>query len=306
MPEINQQPTILIVDDMITNILILSDLLKDEYDIKIAKSGLKAIEIANSQNIDLILLDIEMPKMNGYEVCKNLKNSEKTKNIPIIFVTARNSETDEEEGLNLGAIDYITKPFNKTIVKLRVRNHIKLKEKTDLLEQLSMYDGLTNIKNRRFFDEIFEKSYYESRRKKTNLALMMIDIDFFKPYNDNYGHGKGDEALKKVSLAINNTLLSHREDDLVARYGGEEFVVLIKNISLDELNKIANNILDSIKKLKIKHDYSSANEYLTVSIGIANFDGNKDIPKIELLIKSDETLYKVKASGRNNFLITNL
>ena len=91
MPEINQQPTILIVDDMITNILILSDLLKDEYDIKIAKSGLKAIEIANSQNIDLILLDIEMPKMNGYEVCKNLKNSEKTKNIPIIFVTARNS-----------------------------------------------------------------------------------------------------------------------------------------------------------------------------------------------------------------------
>ena len=191
MPEINQQPTILIVDDMITNILILSDLLKDEYDIKIAKSGLKAIEIANSQNIDLILLDIEMPKMNGYEVCKNLKNSEKTKNIPIIFVTARNSETDEEEGLNLRAIDYITKPFNKTIVKLRVKNHIKLKEKTDLLEQLSMYDGLTNIKNRRFFDEIFEKSYYESRRKKTNLALMMIDIDFFKPYNDNYGHGKG-------------------------------------------------------------------------------------------------------------------
>src|SRR5574344_1518199 len=166
MPEINQQPTILIVDDMITNILILSDLLKDE-------------------------LDIKMPKMNGYEVCKNLKNSEKTKNIPIIFVTARNSETDEEEGLNLGAIDYITKPFNKTIVKLRVKNHIKLKEKTDLLEQLSMYDGLTNIKNRRFFDEIFEKSYYESRRKKTNLALMMIDIDFFKPYNDNYGHGKG-------------------------------------------------------------------------------------------------------------------
>ena len=191
MPEINQQPTILIVDDMITNILILSDLLKDEYDIKIAKSGLKAIEIANSQNIDLILLDIEMPKMNGYEVCKNLKNSEKTKNIPIIFVTARNSETDEEEGLNLRAIDYITKPFNKTIVKLRVKNHIKLKEKTDLLEQLSMYDGLTNIKNRRFFDEIFEKSYYESRRKKTNLALMIIDLDFFKPYNDNYGHGKG-------------------------------------------------------------------------------------------------------------------
>ncbi len=304
MQELNTQPTILIVDDMTTNILILSDLLKDEYNIKVAKTGQKAIEITNSQAIDLILLDVEMPILNGYEVCKMLKDSQKTKNIPIIFVTARSGESDEEEGLNLGAIDYITKPFSKTIVKLRIRNHIKLKEKTDLLEQLSMYDGLTNIKNRRFFDEAFDKTYNEIKREKSNLALMMLDIDYFKPYNDNYGHGKGDEALKKVAQTIQKTL--HRSSDLVSRYGGEEFVILLKDIDKDGLETVANNILNAIRNLKIKHNFSKIENYITASIGVAYYDSSKDIPKIETLIKADETLYKVKDSGRNNFSITTL
>lgn len=300
----NEQSTILIVDDMTTNILILSDLLKDDYSIKVAKTGAKAIEIANTQDIDLILLDIEMPELNGYEVCKILKESQKTKNIPIIFVTAKNSEADEEVGLNLGAIDYITKPFSKTIVKLRIKNHIKLKEKTDLLEQLSMYDGLTNIKNRRFFDEIFEKTFNDVKREKTNLALMMIDIDYFKPYNDNYGHGKGDEALKDVAYALNKALC--RPNDLVARYGGEEFVALLKNIDNAGLISVAENIIKTINDLKIEHNFSKISNILTISIGIAHFDALKDIPKLEILIKADETLYNVKNSGRNNFKIISL
>lgn len=300
----NEQSTILIVDDMTTNILILSDLLKDDYSIKVAKTGAKAIEIANTQDIDLILLDIEMPQLNGYEVCKILKESQKTKNIPIIFVTAKNSEADEEVGLNLGAIDYITKPFSKTIVKLRIKNHIKLKEKTDLLEQLSMYDGLTNIKNRRFFDEIFEKTFNDVKREKTNLALMMIDIDYFKPYNDNYGHGKGDEALKDVAYALNKALC--RPNDLVARYGGEEFVALLKNIDNAGLISVAENIIKTINDLKIEHNFSKISNILTISIGIAHFDALKDIPKLEILIKADETLYNVKNSGRNNFKIISL
>lgn len=300
----NEQSTILIVDDMTTNILILSDLLKNDYSIKVAKTGAKAIEIANTQDIDLILLDIEMPQLNGYEVCKILKESQKTKNIPIIFVTAKNSEADEEVGLNLGAIDYITKPFSKTIVKLRIKNHIKLKEKTDLLEQLSMYDGLTNIKNRRFFDEIFEKTFNDVKREKTNLALMMIDIDYFKPYNDNYGHGKGDEALKDVAYALNKALC--RPNDLVARYGGEEFVALLKNIDNAGLISVAENIIKTINDLKIEHNFSKISNILTISIGIAHFDALKDIPKLEILIKADETLYNVKNSGRNNFKIISL
>lgn len=304
MPELIKQPTILIVDDMTTNILILSDLLKDEYDIKVAKNGEKAIEIVNSQNIDLILLDVEMPNLNGYEVCKILKASDKTKNIPIIFITARSSETDEEKGLDLGAIDYVTKPFSKTIVKLRIRNHIKLKEKTNLLEQLSMYDSLTNIKNRRFFDEIFEKIYQETKRDKTNLALIMIDIDHFKSYNDNYGHGKGDRALQEVAQSISNTL--NRPNDLVARYGGKEFVALIKNISSEGLVTIANNILNSIGDLNIRHDFSDVATRLTASMGIAHFDANNKASKIKILMAADENLYKIKNSGKNNFLITNL
>lgn len=304
MPELIKQPTILIVDDMTTNILILSDLLKDEYEIKVAKNGEKAIEIVNSQNIDLILLDVEMPNLNGYEVCKILKASDKTKNIPIIFITARSSETDEEKGLNLGAIDYVTKPFSKTIVKLRIRNQIKLKEKTDLLEQLSMYDSLTNIKNRRFFDEIFEKTYQETKRDKTNLALIMIDIDHFKSYNDNYGHGKGDRILQEIAQSISNTL--NRPNDLVARYGGEEFVALIKDLSSEGLVTIANNILNSIRDLKIKHDYSDVSTYLTASMGIAHFDANNKVSKIKILMAADENLYKIKNSEKNNFLITNL
>lgn len=305
MQDLNQKPTILIVDDMTTNLIILSDILKDEYNIKIAKTGTKALEIVHSQdNIDLILLDIEMPDINGYEVLKKLKNSDKTKNIPIIFVTAKSSEEDEEYGLNLGAIDYITKPYSKSIVKIRIKNQINLKLKTDLLEQLSMYDGLTNIKNRRFFDESFERIYNKSRRDSSNFALIMIDIDYFKPYNDNYGHGQGDVALKKVANSLQNSL--KRANDLVARYGGEEFVVLIQDIDEQGLEKIAKNILESINNLQITHEYSKISSHLTISMGIAYYNSNNDIPKLKILMEADENLYKVKNSGKNNFLISKI
>ncbi len=304
MQDLNQKPTILIVD-MTTNLIILSDILKDEYNIKIAKTGTKALEIVHSQdNIDLILLDIEMPDINGYEVLKKLKNSDKTKNIPIIFVTAKSSEEDEEYGLNLGAIDYITKPYSKSIVKIRIKNQINLKLKTDLLEQLSMYDGLTNIKNRRFFDESFERIYNKSRRDSSNFALIMIDIDYFKPYNDNYGHGQGDVALKKVANSLQNSL--KRANDLVARYGGEEFVVLIQDIDEQGLEKIAKNILESINNLQITHEYSKISSHLTISMGIAYYNSNNDIPKLKILMEADENLYKVKNSGKNNFLISKI
>ncbi|MCT7574959.1 diguanylate cyclase [Aliarcobacter butzleri] len=301
----HKKPTILIVDDMTTNLLLLSDLLKDDYNIKISKSGTKALEILNAPNdIDLVLLDIEMPDINGYEVCKELKNNNKTKNLPIVFITAKNSEEDEEFALNLGAIDYITKPFSKAILKLRLKNHLELKLKTDLLEQLSMYDGLTNIRNRRFFDEAFETTFLEIKRENKNLAVMMIDIDFFKPYNDNYGHGKGDEALKKVAFAFQSTI--KRPTDLVARYGGEEFVILLKDIDKPGLETVAKNLLEAVRDLKITHDFSKVANFITVSIGISYYNTNKDITKIELLIKADETLYKVKNSGRNNFSILDI
>ena len=297
-----KKPTILVVDDMTTTLLLLHDLLKDTYEVKIAKSGTKALEILESPNdIDLILLDIEMPDINGYDVCKRIKNNETIKNIPIIFITGRTSQEDEEYGLNLGAIDYITKPFNKAIVKLRIKNYLNLKIKNDMLEKLSMYDGLTNIRNRRFFDETFEKTFSEIKRDKKSLAVLMIDIDFFKPYNDNYGHGQGDETLRKVAKALEKTI--KRASDFVARYGGEEFVILLKDINKDGVEAVANNLLNAVRELKITHEFSKIEKYVTVSIGASFYNSSSDITKLELLLKADETLYNVKNSGRNNFAI---
>lgn len=297
-----KKPTILVVDDMTTTLLLIHDLLKDTYEVKIAKSGTKALEILESPNdIDLILLDIEMPDINGYDVCKRIKNNETIKNIPIIFITGRTSQEDEEYGLNLGAIDYITKPFNKAIVKLRIKNYLDLKIKNDMLEKLSMYDGLTNIRNRRFFDETFEKTFNEIKRDKKSLAVLMIDIDFFKPYNDNYGHGQGDETLRKVAKALEKTI--KRASDFVARYGGEEFVILLKDINKDGVEAVANNLLNAVRELKITHEFSKIENYVTVSIGVSYYNSSSDITKLELLLKADETLYNVKNSGRNNFAI---
>ncbi|MGJ0286739.1 GGDEF domain-containing response regulator [Aliarcobacter cryaerophilus] len=297
-----KKPTILVVDDMTTTLLLIHDLLKDTYEVKIAKSGTKALEILESPNdIDLILLDIEMPDINGYDVCKRIKNNETIKNIPIIFITGRTSQEDEEYGLNLGAIDYITKPFNKAIVKLRIKNYLDLKIKNDMLEKLSMYDGLTNIRNRRFFDETFEKTFNEIKRDKKSLAVLMIDIDFFKPYNDNYGHGQGDETLRKVAKALEKTI--KRPTDFVARYGGEEFVILLKDINKDGVEAVANNLLNAVRELKITHEFSKIENYVTISIGASFYNSNSDITKLELLLKADETLYNVKNSGRNNFAI---
>ena len=297
-----KKPTILVVDDMTTTLLLLHDLLKDTYEVKIAKSGTKALEILESPNdIDLILLDIEMPDINGYDVCKRIKNNETIKNILIIFITGRTSQEDEEYGLNLGAIDYITKPFNKAIVKLRIKNYLDLKIKNDMLEKLSMYDALTNIRNRRYFDETFEKTFSEIKRDKKSLAVLMIDIDFFKPYNDNYGHGQGDETLRKVAKALEKTI--KRASDFVARYGGEEFVILLKDINKDGVEAVANNLLNAIRELKITHEFSKIENYVTVSIGVSYYNSSSDITKLELLLKADETLYNVKNSGRNNFAI---
>ncbi|MCT7509123.1 diguanylate cyclase [Aliarcobacter cryaerophilus] len=297
-----KKPTILVVDDMTTTLLLIHDLLKDTYEVKIAKSGTKALEILESPNdIDLILLDIEMPDINGYDVCKRIKNNETIKNIPIIFITGRTSQEDEEYGLNLGAIDYITKPFNNAIVKLRIKNYLNLKIKNDMLEKLSMYDGLTNIRNRRYFDETFEKTFNEIKRDKKSLAVLMIDIDFFKPYNDNYGHGQGDETLRKVAKALEKTI--KRASDFVARYGGEEFVILLKDINKDGVEAVANNLLNAVRELKITHEFSKIENYVTISIGASFYNSNSDITKLELLLKADETLYSVKNSGRNNFAI---
>ncbi|MDD5400674.1 MAG: diguanylate cyclase [Sulfurimonas sp.] len=300
MRENDYIPTILIVDDMAANIAILSDLLQSSYKIKIAKNGQRALDIARGkEKPDLILLDIEMPQMSGYEVCKKLKDSSDTRNIPVIFVTAKNDTTDEEYGLKLGAIDYIKKPFHPAIIKIRVRNHINLKLKSDKLEELSMCDSLTGIPNRRYFDETLEKKHKEVLRDKKSLAVIMIDIDFFKLYNDNYGHWKGDECLAKVATTLRKTL--KRPTDTVSRYGGEEFIILLKDIDKDGAKKVAESLVNAVAELKIPHEYSPVTNFVTISAGVAIKEENETISKEELLKIADDELYRAKESGRNRF-----
>lgn len=298
------KPTILIVDDATTNIELLSELLCDEYSLKIAKNGQKALEIANSDNKpDLILLDVIMPGINGYEVCKKLKSNLSTQNIPIIFVTGNDSPIDEEYGLNLGAVDYIKKPFNPSIAKIRVKNHIKLKLKSDALEELSMCDALTHIPNRRYFEERYDVKYKEALRENISLSVMMIDIDYFKQYNDNYGHGRGDDVLTKVAITLKNTL--KRPSDMIARYGGEEFVAILKDTTVDGAKKVATEMIETIKNLKISHKYSQISEYITISIGISHKNIDEDKSKNDILLEADKALYKAKESGRDRYEIYN-
>ena len=294
----NQQHAILIVDDMTSNIQVLANALQDDYRIKVATSGERAIDIARSESPpDVILLDIMMPELDGYEVCKRLKSDPSTSAIPIIFVTALSDAADEEKGLNLGAVDYITKPFHLPIVKARVRNHLSLKLKTDLLEELSHIDGLTHIANRRHFDEVMEKETRRIHRMAQPISILMLDVDYFKPFNDNYGHGLGDECLVQVAKTMTHEL--KRPNDLLARYGGEEFVVLLPETPLAGAIKVAEDLRAAVEALNFPHKYSAVADHVTISVGVASNEVSQESAVDELLKRADAALYQAKAAGRN-------
>jgi PleD family two-component response regulator len=194
---------ILIVDDERTNINVLGSILEKDYEISIAVNGEQALKlISKNPDLDLILLDVEMPGMNGYQVCETLKNDPLTKHIPIIFITGNTEEEHEKKGLELGAVDYITKPFRQAIVKVRLKNHLQLKRQRDLLEHASNHDALTGIANRNRFNTCLQNEWQRGSRLQSHLSLIMLDIDYFKHYNDHYGHVAGDDCLHQVAQSI--------------------------------------------------------------------------------------------------------
>jgi len=293
-----KKPLVLIVDDTPTNIQVLAEALRTEYRVKVAASGKAAFDVIAKQGLpDLILLDVMMPEMDGYEVCRKLKQNPRTQAIPVIFVTAKTEVEDEERGLKLGAVDYIAKPFHLAIVSARVRNHINLKLMTNLLESRAMLDGLTNIANRRHFDEQLDREWKRAQRTATALTLIMVDIDYFKPYNDHYGHGAGDACLQKVAAELADSV--ERPPDLVARYGGEEFVVLLPATDAAGAGQIAERIRARIEALGIAHEYSAAAQRVTVSMGLASCVPVTGEAAASLLEKADRMLYRAKAAGRN-------
>jgi diguanylate cyclase (GGDEF)-like protein len=293
------RPTLLIVDDQPLIIQTLSNLFRDDYNIKVATGGIKALEIADGPDQPgLILLDIRMPDIDGYEVCRRLQENDRTRGIPVIFITAMNEDADEEKGLSLGAVDFITKPIRPAIVKVRVRNHMNLKIRTDILEHISMVDSLTEIQNRRFFDDYFARAWGYAKRESQLLSIIMMDIDHFKLYNDNYGHGAGDECLRRVARAIVSQV--SRSADLVARYGGEEFIAVLPGTGSSGAYSTSCKFKAAVEAISIPHEYSRTAPIVTLSIGTATYGEGYNIAERHLLLKAaDAALYKAKESGRN-------
>ena len=293
-----EKQTILIVDDVAMNIKVLGDALKSSYTVRFATNGPKALEMALSNSPpDLILLDIMMPGMDGYEVCRLLKAEKQTWGIPIIFITAMSQEEDETKGLELGAVDYITKPFSLPIVKSRVRTHLELKRHRDTLEYLSMLDGLTGIPNRRRFDECFDMEWKRAERSSAYLSVIMIDIDYFKDFNDYYGHQLGDECLKQVAKTLAHSV--KRASDCVARYGGEEFVCILPGTDIQGAVQVGESMRKNVEALNVPHLASSVAEHVTVSLGTASMIPKRERSQFSLLEAADRCLYKAKDAGRN-------
>ena len=289
---------ILVVDDSPENLDILVSLLKNDYMVAAARNGQKALQMAQKNPPDLILLDIIMPEPDGYEVCRQLKESEATRNIPVMFITALSEALDEVRAFSIGAVDFVSKPFQPIVVKARVNTQMNLKKKSDMLEALAAIDGLTHIYNRRKYDETLDLEWRRRTRNQNPLSLIMIDIDHFKLFNDNYGHAGGDECLKKVAEALKNAL--QRPGDFIGRYGGEEFAVIIADSDADGAWHMAETLRQAVVDLNIPHGYSPTGPHVTVSLGVATSRFPESGGSVEELIDAaDRMLFASKKNGRN-------
>jgi diguanylate cyclase (GGDEF)-like protein len=290
------RPKLLIVDDQPTNVRVLHELFRSECDVFMANSGEQAISVCRNQLPDLVLLDVVMDDIDGHEVCRRLKADPLTVDIPIIFITARGEEADEAFGLELGAVDFISKPINPVIVRARVKTHLTLKLQGDYLRSLAMLDGLTGIPNRRKFESALIAAWAQACRDSLPLSLVMIDVDFFKRYNDHYGHQEGDTCLRRVAMALSGSL--NRPYDLVARYGGEEFICILPGADLDGAVKIAQRLQRAVADLFIEHAASDVAAHLTISLGVAStIPVCAESPNL-LVVAADERLYDAKQKGR--------
>ena len=298
--------TILVVDDTKTNVNILLELLGDEYDVLASLDGETAIDIAQEEDIELILLDIMMPKMDGYEVCRRLKEDSKTKDIPVIFITAKTDEDSIEKAYDVGGIDYVSKPFKSKELLARVKTQLQLQKLISELEEskeelklLASTDPMTKLYNRRYFSKISENILDLAKRDETDTSIIMLDIDKFKNINDTYGHQIGDEVIISLAQSLQDFT---RSSDIICRFGGEEFIILLPETSLNGAKIISEKIRFEVESMIISLADSTNLKY-TVSIGVSKVDSIND-KKIETAIhRADEALYKAKQTGRNKVCI---
>ncbi|MEI6428072.1 MAG: PleD family two-component system response regulator [Pseudanabaena sp. ELA607] len=322
----NKKEYILVVDDTPPNLhLLLTMLTRKGYEARGVVDGQTALIGVQVEMPDLILLDINMPNMNGFEVCEKLKADERTKDIPVIFISARDEVLDKVQAFSIGGCDYITKPFRIAEVLARVENQLllcrlqkQLQQQNRLLkveiehriaveralqqtnaelQRLANLDGLTQLANRRRFDEYLHQEWQRLAREQRPLSIIMSDIDFFKNYNDYYGHFAGDDCLRRVGAVLQRSV--RRPADLVARYGGEEFVVVLSGTDAEGAFHVAEAIRNGVLEEKIPHEESKVNQYVTLSMGVSSLIPKVDAAPSVLITAADYALYRAKELGRN-------
>jgi diguanylate cyclase (GGDEF)-like protein len=290
------KPRLLVVDDQAINIQVMYQTFAVDCQVFMATSGEQALSICKTNPPDLILLDVVMPEMDGFEVCRRLKADPTTSHIPVIFVTAHTDAAQETHGLSVGAVDFIAKPVNPDVVRARVKTHLTLKFQSDLLRKLVFLDGLTGVFNRRYFDQQLNTEWARASRNNSMLSLILLDVDFFKLYNDHYGHQAGDDALRTIAATLKTSL--RRPADLVARYGGEEFVCVLPETSFEDALTLAKILERKIREKAIPHACSSVGPTVTISLGLATREADAVGEAASLLALADQQLYQAKHSGR--------
>lgn len=292
---------ILVVDDDLPTLVMITEVLRQDYEVYVAKSGEKAFSIlASGTRPELVLLDVNMPGLNGYDILTRLKQDQRTSEIPVIFVTGRDSDEDYTRGFDLGAVDYVVKPVNPAILKARIRTHISLARKTQALVTLATTDPLTKIANRRKYNEVTGREWARSMRQEHPLSLIVMDIDHFKAYNDNYGHGKGDDVLVRFGQILDKHC--QRPSDLAARIGGEEFIALLPDTMTEGACEVMKAIQQDLTEAAIPHEHSGTAPYITCSAGIVTMiPVNGRVPD-EMYKLADKALYEAKEKGRNTFV----
>ncbi|MDR3131128.1 MAG: diguanylate cyclase [Treponema sp.] len=291
--------SILVIDDEKNNLLILYKILSPDYTIYTAKSGGEGLRRAAAERPDLILLDIVIPDMNGFDVLKTLKSCPNLKDIPVIIITSLDNDTDEEKCLLLGAVDYISKPFKNAIVIARVRNHIQIVQHIRMIEQLSRIDPLTGIPNRRYFNERINIEWRRAIRDKTPVSFLMIDVDKFKNYNDTYGHPNGDALLQVISKIFISA--ARRPSDAAVRLGGEEFGILLPETPAKAASIIAERVREKVEAARIPLTDGRLTS-ATISIGVVTMIPAKQSRQSgieDFIAQADANLYAAKNTGRN-------
>lgn len=294
----DDRPTVLVVDDDRVNRTVLAQLLHRECRLILARDGTSALARLDEEDVSLVLLDVSMPDMDGYEVLRQIRANPRTRDIGVIFITSQTDEADEERGLSLGASDYVTKPIRPAIVLARIRVHLKLAQQRRELMRLSTQDGLTGLANRRHFDEMLELACRHAARHRSPLGVALIDVDHFKQYNDHYGHGAGDDALRQVAQTLSEH--SRRPHDIAARYGGEEFVLLVQDTQ--HFTDLLEQYRLAVAGLRIPHAHSSVAEHVTVSVGGVLVAAPRSVSPTDVLSHADRLLYRAKHEGRNRIV----